>query len=161
VNIAILWVSGKLAKLRLGMRRHLLMFEGRDHKIQYVNATDRLVPVKGADAVILHPTLCSHRCGDRHEMVRRHLQWLRDTDAVTVAMPQDECDYHGRLDRWLSEFGIDVVFSCLYEPNGLLYPQTRKTAKIIPCLPGYIDDFDLRATGPRRKSQPLATRVAY
>ena len=43
------------------------------------------------------------------------------------------------LDDWLLMWGIDAIFSVHYRPDGPLYEQSRHTASIYPCLPGYVD----------------------
>jgi len=82
--------------------------------------------------------------------------FVRHSDAIKIAFPQDDYDHAKVLDRWLSNWGIDVVFSPLARFASVLYPLTSTRAEIIESQTGYVDALDVAACTVH--SQPFHAR---
>ena len=112
------------------------------------------------DAIILDTTfLCWRWARPRNET----FDWLLDTfefvarsDAVKVALPQDEYDHSEVLDDWLADWRIDLVCSVCFEHKNVFYRRTANQAEIFEGLTGYIDDADIAIM--HRFSKPFAER---
>lgn len=92
---------------------------------------------------------------DRYEFVRR-------SGAIKLAFPQDDYDHCAVLDRWLTDWGVQVVFTPLQRFAEVLYPSTSRSARFESSLTGYVDPLDLEVLA--RVAQPHADRpihVAY
>lgn len=85
-------------------------------------------------------------------------EWLADSPAVKIAMPQDEGNCAFNLDRMLFAWDIDYVFSVHYHSSpGVLYQRTQHIAKIYSCLPGYVDKKLLERS--EQTADPISKRV--
>jgi hypothetical protein len=75
---------------------------------------------------------------------RPTFDWLAEVGALKIAFPQDEYNRAHVLDDWLSDLGVDVVFSVFGpEHRELLYPRLGAVARFEKCLTGYIDELDV------------------
>ena len=99
------------------------------------------VTQKKFDVIILHYSFLGMRTVAVHfPKWKKQYLWIKEMDALKIAIPQDEGWYTGVLDLWLCELGVSVVASVHYTPEGPLYPLLRHRARFYPCLPGYIDE---------------------
>ncbi|MCL4296062.1 MAG: hypothetical protein KJ077_10060 [Anaerolineae bacterium] len=160
---------------RLTIIQHLRTLEASDvkHDITYYNAFDDYpsgqlgeeslaappwVHETTFDAVILHYSfLAFHWDAMALYRWKRLFSWIGELDGLKIAIPQDEGDHAGLLDEWLFEWGVSVIFSVHYTPEGPLYPLMRNYAAIYPCLPGYIDETIAKQYAERLL--PLAERA--
>src|SRR5438067_845137 len=79
------------------------------------------------------------------ERWRSSLDWIADSDAVRIAMPQDEYVCSATLDEWLGELEVDCVFSVLDSRHWpVLYPGESQRTRIERTYTGFVDD---RAAG--------------
>ena len=86
---------------------------------------------------------------DKFQKIKSDYNFVRESNAVKVALPQDEYDCNELLDEWMVEWGVAAVFSCIPEHQQTLYPRYSKIGKIIPSFTGYIVDSLLtRAVSP-------------
>jgi hypothetical protein len=93
------------------------------------------------DAAVLHYTfLAVHWDAEVLLNWKRVFAWVSELQCLKVAIPQDEPDHCELLDEWLFAWKIDVLFSVHFRPERPFYPLTRRRAKIVNCLPGYIDE---------------------
>jgi hypothetical protein len=174
MRILILYSQAPTAQ-RITISQHLRALEHADHdfSIVYHNIWEegaagpmqfgqpRRIPShlrrQRFDAAILHYTfLACHWDALKLFSFKEAYRWVRDLPCLKAAMPQDEADHADLLDEWLFEWGIDIVFSVLEQPNSDLYPLTRRYADIIPCLTGYIDE--VLAQEIHGRLTPLAER---
>ncbi len=168
---------------RLTMLQHIHTMDHSDvsHEITYFNTFDLIpkwwdatlqppaAPPKALvasdfDVIIFHYSFLSFRILGWHDfpLWRKHFEWLKSLPGLKIAIPQDEGDFAAILDEWLYEWGVDAVFSVHYREDGPLYPHTRRTARIYPCLPGYIHEATAQTYIANQK--PLSTRpldIAY
>ena len=97
------------------------------------------------DVVLLHYSVLCMRWHEPFERWRPSLDWIRDSDAVRLAMPQDEYVCAHTLDEWLESLDLDYVFSVLDQRHWpVLYPRTSARTRIERSYTGFVDD---RAAG--------------
>jgi hypothetical protein len=97
------------------------------------------------DVVVLHYSVLCMRWEAPFERWRSSLDWIRDSDAVRLAMPQDEYVCAHTLDEWLDSLDLDCVFSVLDERHWpTLYPRTKGRTRMERSYTGFVDD---RAAG--------------
>lgn len=97
-------------------------------------------------AVIFDTTaLCIryYRPRELFETEKARYRFLADSDAVRVALPQDDYDHSAILDRWLDEYRVDVVYTPLWLHRHRFYPRAQLRAEILPALTGYVNDDDV------------------
>ena len=148
--------------VRATIRDHLYSF-GRysRHRCFYLNMAVHGVPwyVRNThwDLIIIHTILLSARwTPGLFVKSERKLRFLKDSDAVKAALPQDEfvrmnliCDLINRLD-------IDHVFSVAAESQWpVIYPTVDfRKVKFHKVLTGYIDDSLVRRISRIARSMP-------
>jgi len=97
------------------------------------------------DVVLLHYSVLCMRWEAPFERWRSSLDWIRDSDAVRLAMPQDDFVCAHTLDEWLESLDLDCVFSALGERHWpTLYPRTSARTRMERTHTGFVDD---RAAG--------------
>lgn len=161
--------------MRSAIRRHLEALESAESgdRFLYYNA------LRGAgswlrrirpDAVVLHTTFLGMRWSPGFRRWRSGVDWVADLGVPKIALPQDEYDHAWVLDRWLSEWRVDAVYSNFgTEARKVLYPTLGAHAEFRECLTGYIDERDASEIAPRLLPQgqrPVdlvyrATRLPY
>src|SRR5215472_3043379 len=112
------------------------------------------------DAIILDTTFLCWRWSNPREAyfdrLLRDYSFVADSDAIKVALPQDEYDHSSLLDDWLTDWRVDLIYSVCYEHRKIFYPRAAAHAEIIEGLTGYIDDADVAMT--RRLARPFEQR---
>jgi hypothetical protein len=94
------------------------------------------------DGIVLGPTfLCSRFEPRLFEQVRREYAFIRDSDAFTIALPQDDYDCHAILDRWLIDWRVNSVTS-VFGPETwpVLYPLNSASGHLRGGYTGYVSD---------------------
>jgi hypothetical protein len=130
--------------MRLAVRQHLHLLDGRGARVLYRNAIDPAPPWlawTAPDLCILHTTFLSHaRWSYSFEEYREKFRWVARLDCPKVALPQDEYDHSGVMDDWLLELGVTSVYSC-FGPGQwqTLYPRVSLRATFQETLTGFID----------------------
>ena len=61
--------------------------------------------------MILHTTFLGLRWIEGFDRRRRRSEWIAELQCPKIALPQDDYDHAAVLDGWLSELGVDVVFT--------------------------------------------------
>lgn len=88
--------------------------------------------------------LCLRWFADRYiNRMWEEYSFLKDVDAVKIALPQDEYDHNRVLDEWLTKFNTDIVYTVCPEHWDILYPNYSKTGQIKLGYTGYLDDGDV------------------
>ncbi|MGY4178333.1 hypothetical protein ACVIHH_003624 [Bradyrhizobium sp. USDA 4518] len=99
------------------------------------------------DVIVLDTTfLCWRWARPRSLWLDRILEaydFVAKSDAVKVALPQDEYDHAEILDNWLSDWKVDLIYSVCYDHREEFYPRVRNSARILEGLTGYVDDVDV------------------
>lgn len=71
--------------------------------------------------------------------LKEDYSFIKDSNSVKVAFPQDEYDHSEILDDWMVDWGIDIVYSVISDNWNILYPQFHKIGCIKLAYTGYID----------------------
>lgn len=99
------------------------------------------------DAIVLDTTFLAWRWAKpkslRLDQILDQYDFVAKSDAVKVALPQDEYDHTENLDNWLADWRVDLIYSVCYEHRDEFYPRAGKRAQIAEGLTGYIDDADV------------------
>jgi hypothetical protein len=145
MRVLFLYWHPKGSEMRLAVRQHLRLLEGRGLRILYRNAIDPAPPWLAwtqPDLCILHTTFLSHaRWNYDFADYRDKFRWVEKLDCPKVALPQDEYDHAGVIDNWLAELGVTSVYSC-FGPDqwAALYPRLVGRATFHETLTGFIDE---------------------
>jgi hypothetical protein len=112
------------------------------------------------DAIILDTTFLCWRWGKPREeyfdRLLREYSFIADSDAVKIALPQDEYDHSAVLDDWMTDWRVDLIYSVCYEHRDVFYPKAVMRAEIVEGLTGYIDDADVAMM--HRMARPFTER---
>ena len=94
------------------------------------------------DAIVLDVTfLCARWApGDFFQRQLQAYEFVKYSDAVKIACPQDEYDCHALLDNWMVDWKVDTVFSVISSFRDILYPRYSQTGSIRLAYTGYISD---------------------
>jgi hypothetical protein len=99
------------------------------------------------DAIILDTTFLCWRWAKPKALwldrILKEYDFVAKSDAVKIALPQDEYDHTKVLDDWLANWKVDLVYSVCHEHSDEFYPRTGRHAQIVEGLTGYIDDTDV------------------
>jgi hypothetical protein len=96
-------------------------------------------------AIVLGPTfLCARYTPHALARVRAQYEFVADSDAFKIALPQDDYDCSARLDRWMIDWHIDSLYAACADHWDVLYPQFSATGRIRQGYTGYIADSWLR-----------------
>ena len=108
--------------------------------------TERLKNTK-FDVIILDTTFLCWRWAKPRKLwldrILEKLAFVRDSDAVKIALPQDEYDHSEYLDEWLAAWKVDLIYSVCYDNRDAFYKHATRYAEIVQGLTGDIDDADL------------------
>lgn len=101
------------------------------------------------DAVIINYCFLAYRTVDRwHDDLRREYGFLGLSDAVKIALAQDECTRSAVLDEWLHDFlKVDVIYTPYTNDLAALYPRCFGHIPIKHALAGYSNPRDLARLG--------------
>jgi hypothetical protein len=115
---------------------------------------------KRFDAILLDTTFLCWRWAlpyaDHLDRLLRDYDFIADSTAVKIALPQDEYDEAERLDYWLAAWRVDLIYSACYAHHHVFYPKASRHAEVAEGLTGYIDDADVAMT--RRVARPFPDR---
>jgi len=75
-----------------------------------------------------------------HEQISEEFAFLRDKQAVKVALPQDEYDGSEFLEDWLLDWKVDVTHSVLWSHWNELYPRYKQKGKLKKGYTSYIPE---------------------
>lgn len=97
------------------------------------------------ELIVLGPTfLCARNDTARFANVLRDFEWVRDSKACKVALPQDDYDGSALLDNWMVDWSVDYIYSVCPNNWEVLYPKSSRKAEIRLGYTGYISDEWLR-----------------
>jgi hypothetical protein len=148
-RVLVLYQHTAPGPMRSALRQKVRVLEASAtrHEIVYWNAgysVPRAIRRLDVDAVILDNTLLVARWAPEFPARRPTFDWLAEVAALKVAFPQDEYNHAHVLDDWLTDLGVDVVFSVAGpEHRELLYPRLSGAARFEKSLTGYVDELDV------------------
>lgn len=116
---------------------------GNDHLFYYHDLSAPVIPEVSDfpwDAIILSFCALGRRHDPAFQSIKERYDFVRKSNAVKVAFPQDDYIRYRLLDDWLADWEVDLVYTPMEKNIEVLYPRTSQQAKIISCYTGYIDD---------------------
>ena len=147
LNILVIHSLGDPAFAPFFLKQHVfaLRTEHPEHNYIYHDTALALPDfVKDADfdAIILDVTLLCARWGspEQFRKLKESFSFVKDSNAVKIAFPQDEYDCNEILDDWMCEWNIDLVYSVISSNWDILYPNYHKHGKIRLGYTGYINE---------------------
>lgn len=151
LNILVLHSLGNPAKAAdfLGKHVYCLRRNLPDHNYLYHDvslALPEYVKSTPFHAIILDVTLLCHRwtSSENFQKLKSDYDFVRQSNAIKIALPQDEYDCNEILDDWMCGWKVDVVVSVIGKHWDVLYPKYSKVGKIVLGYTGYIDESLLR-----------------
>lgn len=111
-----------------------------------VHAADLPLPqfIKDIDfhGIVLGPTfLCSRFRPRKRARVLKDYDFIRESNAFKIAMPQDDYNCSALLDEWMVRWNIDLVYAVCPDNWELLYPKyLSRQGSIKLGYTGYIPD---------------------
>lgn len=163
MNILILFRMGNPKKWRQAVAEleFALPRFAPDHNYLIHNASMPLPDfVKGLKfhGIILGPTfLCARNHPHEYAHRLKEYQFIQYSDAFKIALPQDDYDCSALLDRWVTQWRIDKVYTVCPDHWDILYPEYLKSGgKLVLGYTGYISKdlikraSSLKALGDRK-----------
>jgi hypothetical protein len=97
------------------------------------------------DVIVLDYNLLTIRTRPDFPERRAWLDWVAETPAVRIAMPQDEYLWTATLEDWLLDLDVHIAFSAFGRDHGSrLYPRLAGKAIFEHSFTGYLPDEILR-----------------
>jgi len=165
LDVLVLHGIGEMASARKTLVDFVTSFErfAPEHRYVYHDndrAVTRALRRMRFDVILLDSTFLDSRAVrpiEIYEGIRRRYEFVRTSDAVKIALPQDEYDNGGLLDDWLADWRVDLVSSCgVHDHWDVVYPRTRAIAELRRGITGFFDPA--RAATMRAAARPLADR---
>jgi len=95
--------------------------------------------------IVLGPTfLCSRYHPRSLKKILRDYDFIRESNACKVALPQDDYDCSSLLDDWMVRWRVDRLYTVCPDFWGVLYPNYQKFGEIKLGYTGYISDAWLK-----------------
>ncbi len=147
LNVLTLHRLGNPAKANRSLRKHLFFLEDHFPEHNYVYHEVSLpfpeyLKEIHFHAIVLDTTFMGERCFDPAILKRRKRDYafVKDSNAVLLAFPQDDYDCHLITDKWMCEWEVDVLFSVIPDRWELLYPKYFQKGEIKLWYTGCVDD---------------------
>ncbi len=145
-----------VAELELGLPRY-----APEHNYLVHNA---LLPLPAwvkdlqFDGIVLGPTFLWNRYyPQKHERNLQVYEFIKYSDAFKIALPQDDYTCSAILDRWVTDWRIDKVYTVCPQHWELLYPNYLHAGGNVAL--GYTGDISPGLIERTRSSKPHATRT--
>ena len=91
--------------------------------------------------IFLGPTfLCNRYDNDTFLKVLDRYSFIKDTQACKIALPQDDYDCSGILDKWMFDWNIDRIYTVCPDYWNKLYPKSISKIEIKLGYTGYITE---------------------
>jgi hypothetical protein len=148
---------------KLAFLKELIFFlraSAPEHDYIYHNArfdSPRAIRHIQFDAIILDVTFLALRWNEETEFRRilEEYSFVSRSEAVKIALPQDEYDCNEILDDWFVEWQIDTVFSVIAENHHILYPKYHKIGRIELGYTGYVPESLIARNAPAYHQRPI------
>jgi hypothetical protein len=93
------------------------------------------------DGIVLGPTfLCNRYNSKEFTQCLKDYDFIRTSKAFKIALPQDDYDCSAILDKWMTDWIVDLVFSVCPDHWSVLYPTFSKLNSIRLGYTGYVSD---------------------
>ena len=136
------------------------------HKCFYLNLVVRRVPryIKNChwDLVIFHTSFLSTKW-TRDYFIRnaKKVEFLKNSSAVKIALPQDEFFNMDLVCNFINEFSVDHVFSVAPESEWFKIYHTVERAELHKVLTSYIDDDTIKRVWKLAQTTPRTIDIGY
>jgi hypothetical protein len=157
--------------LRTTTEDHLLCFERHlPHRCYYLNLADQAVPdwVRQTpfDLIIYHDLFFCGRWGGRplFEQLCAKIEFLKDSPAYKIAVPQDEFMCADLLCEFINSFGVGAVFSVAPESEWpkIYRDVDRRKVRFYCVLTGYLEEETLaRIEAVAQPGAPRPIDIGY
>ncbi len=107
------------------------------------------------DGIVLGPTfLCARYYTSHLDHTLREYGFIKEVKAWKIALPQDDYDCSGILDRWMTDWGVNALYPVCSQHWDILYPRfIRSGGKMELSYTGFITrDLIRRSAHPRPHS---------
>jgi hypothetical protein len=106
--------------------------------------------------IVLGPTfLCNRYHPPTLTKTLEAYAFIKSSNAFKIAMPQDDYDCSAILERWVLDWGVDLLYTVCPEHWDVLYPNLSLTGKIRLGYTGYVAD---KMIDRSRHPKPFAAR---
>lgn len=147
LNILVLHSLGDIESAPLFLRHHVFLLQKNRPEHNYLYH-DTALPlpkyVRETDfhIIILDVTfLCARWSAPRvFSKLKSEYDFVKNSDAIKMAFPQDEYDCNEILDEWMCDWKVDVVYSVISENWDVLYPSYHKIGNIRLGFTGYVNE---------------------
>jgi len=93
------------------------------------------------DLIVLGPTfLCNRYNPKKLSSVKSRFNFIKDSNACKIALPQDDYDCSRILDDWMLEWEVDRIYTICPEHWEVLYPENLKLGRLKLGYTGYISE---------------------
>lgn len=107
--------------------------------------------------IILGPTfLCNRYISQDYEAALKKYEFIKNSNAFKIALPQDDYDCSAILEKWLIEWKIDIVYTVCPNNWEVLYPKLYNTGKLRLGYTAYISEKIIERS---KKIKPLSERT--
>lgn len=114
------------------------------------------------DLIVLGPTfLCARYNDSRFSRILREFEWVRDSKACKVALPQDDYDCSAILDGWMSDWSVDYIYAVCPNNWEVLYPKSSQNSEIRLGYTAYISDQWIRSWENPKPTRERPIDVSY
>lgn len=114
------------------------------------------------DLIVLGPTfLCARYNESLFARTLREFEWVRDSRACKVALPQDDYDCSAILDGWMSDWSVDYIYSVCTNNWDVLYPRSSQNSEIRLGYTAYISDEWIRTWVNPKPTRERTIDVSY
>ena len=141
--LVVYWAGWGRTKSIASIRAHLTCLESHPSQ-PCVTYWDGYFPFPGHkrsdvyDAIVFHSTFLCLRAYPMDRLYKLS-EPLASLGGVKVAIPQDEYEDADKLDQWLDNMGVDVIYSIFPDKKDVLYPRMSKKAVFRKAYAGFVD----------------------
>lgn len=147
LNILVLHSLGDVNEAPIFLRNHVYLLRNHlpEHNYLYHDVAHPLpeyIKKVQFDLIVLDVTFLYCRMSAQHifQRLKNEYSFIKDSEAIKIALPQDEYDCNQILDEWMVEWNIDIVFSVIAEHWPVLYPKYHRVGHIKLGYTGYLDE---------------------
>jgi hypothetical protein len=167
LNILVLHKLGDPLTWRTAVRdlEYMLPTYAPEHN-HIVHPADLPLPefIKDIDfhAIVMGPTFLGTRYTRRQfSQVLKKYDFIRESHAFKIAMPQDDYNCSGILDRWMVDWHVDLVYTVCPDHWSVLYPTFSLKGRIKQGYTGYISNSWVKAWSSPKPFDSRSIDVSY
>jgi len=98
------------------------------------------------DAIVFDPTFLATRTYKDFSFddLTNKYNFIKESEAIKIALPQDDYCFTQYLIRWYTDWKIDAVLTPFFDYKEILYPSIINKIEFQKVLTGYVDDEDIK-----------------